>query len=626
MKKNNGSNPPCVLVVDDEESIRRVVQQTLNKTGYESFESDCAEKALRILDKTNIDVVITDIKMNGLSGIELLKLVKEKFKSDVMIMTGFAEDFTYEEIIDAGASDFIHKPFSAKELIVRLKRVLRERDLHRKIIKSQKELKAYHRELIKTLVSIIEEKDMFMKGHAERVASNCVHFIRNLDIPQIPLEKIYFAGLLHDIGKVYLPKDAFKKTEKLSKDHLNMVHQHPIMADKILSNNDLLKDIAPVIRHHHEAFDGTGYPDNLCGEEIPLMARILNIVDCYDNLTSDSPYGPALSNKEALEELVKNSGKFFDRNLVNDFLKHMEEPADSSVEEANTADSSEINGGNESQNIRNMLMEIIKSYKTGEIALPVLPNIVQEIQDVINSDNSTVDDLARVIEKDGAISIRLITIANSPIYRGTEKFTTVKEAVPRLGAKEIQNIVTAIVARNLYKSKNTQFKLLMEKLWTHSLASAYAAREIAGKLRLGNEDQFFFMGLLHDIGKLPLLKSLSETFSNNNIPDISDIVSNIQAIHSGFGGFILNRWGYGNEFVDIAVNHENPDFCETTEKSIMVISLGNLMAHKTGYRLSDDVIEFPEAELMKRLDISSENFIMTQEKLEKIMQESAGIF
>ena len=105
-----------------------------------------------------------------------------------------------------------------------------------------------------------------------------------------------------------------------------------------------------------------------------------------------------------------------------------------------------------------------------------------------------------------------------------------------------------------------------------------------------------------------------------------DVLSNIQAIHSGFGGFILDRWGYGKEFVDVAKHHENPELCDATEKSTMVVCLGNLLAHKIGYSLSDDAIEFPEAELATRLNISPDNLMMTQEELKNIMQDSAVIF
>ncbi len=236
-------------------------------------------------------------------------------------------------------------------------------------------------------------------------------------------------------------------------------------------------------------------------------------------------------------------------------------------------------------------MKICEKYKNGEIELPVLPKIVQEIQSVIKNPVSTADNLIRVIERDAAISIRLISIANSPIYRGTDKYTTVREAVPRLGVKEIQNIISAIATKSLYETKNQRFRKLMEKLWFHALASGYCARAIAKNLMFGDQDKIFFMGLLHDVGKLPLLKSLSEVFSNNESPNMEEVVSNVQAIHSSFGGIMLDRWGFGKEYIEIAKQHDKEEFPDTTDKAVLIVSLANLLTRKLGYSLFENDAE-----------------------------------
>lgn len=622
MKDNNNLDHLHILIVDDEELIRQSLQQTVNRIGYDCSTSTDGKEALTVLENRSVDVVITDIKMEGMDGIELLKRVKEKHDADVIVMTGYTGDYTYEEIIETGASDFVLKPLSAGELIVRLKRVMRERSLKAEMTKAHNELKSSHKELVRTLVALIEEKDMLMKGHAERVASNGVHFSRKLGFSKNVIEKIYFAGLLHDLGKVYLPRELLIETHQQGEEDIKRLQQHPVFAEKILSNISMLKHILPIIRHHHEAFDGSGYPDGLKGDNIPIEAQILGLVNSFDNMTSAGSNGNSLTEQEALEKLAKNANRQFDPGFVNDFVLFKKETMDGFNEPVTGGASGEVEEKEMKGGIRDALKRIMQKYKNGEIELPVLPKIVQEIQGVIKNPVSTVDNLIRVIEKDAAVSIRLISIANSPIYGGTDKYTTVREAVPRLGVKEIQNIISAIATKSLYETKNEHFRKLMEKLWFHSLASGYSARAIAKSLRLGDQDKIFFMGLLHDVGKLPLLKSLSEVFSNNGSPDMQEVNSNIQAIHPNFGGIILDRWGFNKEFIEIARQHEKEEFPESTEKAILVVSLANVLTRKLGYSLLENDIDPSETASAKRLELDPETLDTIFEKTEQIMQDS----
>ena len=621
MKDNNSLDHLHILIVDDEELIRQSLQQTVNRSGYNCSASKDGKEALAVLDNRSVDVVITDIKMEGMDGIELLKRVKEKHDADVIVMTGFAGDYTYEEIIETGASDFVLKPLSAGELIVRLKRVLKERSLKDETVKAHKELKTSHKELVRTLVTLIEEKDMLLKGHAERVAGSGVHFSRKLGFNKNVIEKIYFAGLLHDLGKVYLPKKLLEAHQQNEAD-IKRLQQHPVFAEKILSNISMLKHILPIIRHHHEAFDGSGYPDGLKGDNIPIEAQILGLVNCFDNIMSAGSNGNNLSEQESIEKLAKKANRQFDAGLVNDFVLFKKETVaglnEPVINEAsNEAEEKETKGG-----IREALFGIMQKYKNGEIELPVLPKIVQEIQSVIKNPVSTVDNLIRVIERDAAISIRLISIANSPIYRGADKYTTVREAVPRLGVKEIQNIISAIATKSLYETKSGHFKKLMEKLWFHALASGYCARAIAKNLMFGDGDKIFFMGLLHDVGKLPLLKSLSEVFSDNGSPNMEEVVSNVQAIHSSFGGIMLERWGFGKEYIEIAKQHNKEEFPDSTEKAVLIVSLANLLTRKLGYSLFENGADPSETAAAKRLELGPETLNTIFEKTEQIMQDS----
>lgn len=477
-------------------------------------------------------------------------------------------------------------------------------------------------ELIKTFVSLIEEKDKYLKGHSETVASGCVRFCTKLGFPKKEVEKSYLAGLLHDIGMVFLPREVIQRPGKITDDEFVLVKQHPVTAEKILSNLSIFSNILPIIRHHHERYDGTGYPDNLKGDEIPLMARILHLVDGWESMVADRSYREALSRKEAAQELEKNAGTQFDPKLVKAFLEYIRPGEDS--EEPGIEERKE-----EPHNpIQEIVLKVIQKFKRGEIELPVLPKVVQEIQQVMNDQNSTAEDVARAVEKDPVISMRLIAVANSPIYRGTEKIQTVKQAVPRMGIKETQAVVTAIANKNLYRTSNEYFQTLMNKQWLHSLASAYGSRIIAQKLALPNLEQYFFMGLIHDIGKAPLLKNLAELASGNGDLNKSDILTGVQDYHSSFGGALLKRWGFSKDYVRVVTQHEKEDnFTPETEKPILVVNLANMMATKIGYGSTDNKeIDLAALESVGLLHLDLEALADLSGELVKIMEESAHIF
>ena len=473
-------------------------------------------------------------------------------------------------------------------------------------------------EVVKTLVSLIEEKNVYMRGHAQRVASNCVFFSRKLNFSKNDIEQIYFAGLLHDIAMVYIPIEIFEKSGKLDENEIAIVKQHPVMAEKVLSNLSRFQAILPIVRHHHEAFDGSGYPDGLKGDEIPLGARVLSLVDSYDAMTSARSDRPAMSIEAALRQIVEYAGKQFDKSLVKDFIEFINDTAGShkrgDEEEKDKVAAQEIVAG------------IVKRFKDGNIDLPVLPKVVQEVQNVINEPKSTATDMAKVVEKDAVISVRLIFICNSPVYRGTEKFYSVGQAIPRLGFQETRSIVTAIANKSLYETKNVQFRMLMEKLWLHSLACGYASRAIAKKVKFRHAEQVFLMGLIHDIGKPPLLKVLGETLPQNELPPMADIIESIQKAHTAFGRDILDRLGFAQNFSRIALGHEGPNFNPKTEKDILIVNLANNIARKIGYSIFDDEVDLLKLKSAELLQIDQDTLAAIGEEVKNMIQDTAHIF
>jgi len=282
------------------------------------------------------------------------------------------------------------------------------------------------------------------------------------------------------------------------------------------------------------------------------------------------------------------------------------------------------------ENIKNITLRLVESIvtelKEGKFIMPVLPQIVQELQNVIKKPNSTNDDLATVIEKDAVVSFRLITVAGSYIHRGRKKIRTVKEAIPRLGSKETLNIVMTITNKQFYEIKNNRFKHLMEKLWLHSLCCAYGAKAIAQRLDLEDLEKFFLMGLIHDIGKVLILQALDDEIPADKNIDMQDLINSIQETHNGLGGVLLRHWRFPKEFISVATLHEDPMAFPHVAKSVLVTHIANILTRKIGYSLFEEDVDLGSLKAAKRLKLSGESLEVIGQEIVGLMHEAAAAF
>lgn len=469
----------------------------------------------------------------------------------------------------------------------------------------------------KTLVALIEEKDPFLRKHSERVASNCANFCEEYKIVgKDDIETIYFAGLLHDIGIVAIPIKLLHRTEPLTDEEMIQIKKHPVSGEKVLSNLNFLENILPLVRHHHEAFDGTGYPDSLEGDNIPLGARVLGLFNYLDNLVFPRTADKALSLEDALVEINGKAGQLFDQDLIQNFI---------TFAEAHAGKSDDYMQKREADTMRGVFAEILAKFKAGKINPPIMPQVVREMQSVIKQPNSTPEQLAHVIEKDPTISLRLISVSNSAVYRGITEIRNVKNAIPRLGLKEALNIVMAIANKNLYESKNVKFKILMDRLWVHALACAYGSKLIAQTLKLDDLEKYFLMGLIHDIGKILLLNAFSEVSRGQSLR-MDAIQTNIQEAHIGLGSMLLKRWGFDAEFINVINHHEDVEFSPDTVKEIMVVHLANMLTRQIGFSLFEEEVDFAELQSATILKMEPEKMEGIGEEVKNIISDVAHLF
>jgi len=476
-------------------------------------------------------------------------------------------------------------------------------------------------ELISAFVTVIEEKDIVFRGHGERVAAHCVNLARKIHLPKREIDTLYLAGKLHDIGKVYIPSEIIHSPGELSESEQSFYRQHPVIAERIISRISIFKDLLPIIRYQSEYFDGSGYPDGIKGESIPIGARILCIANSYDTLTSASPNKPVMNMNDALNELCNEARSKFDPNLVGVFSEMVQETSSSLGRTSDEPTSI----------VRETIHKIFNKFKTGQVELPVIPSIVQKIRDTLSSSNSSIDVLAKLLEMDPVISVRLITVANSVVYRRGEKVLTVRQAVPRLGTKETESIVMAIINKSMYETNAPELRDLMQRLWMHSLASAFTARLISEKLSMNDVEKYFTMGLIHDIGKVPLVQGITklQSLGEESVKDLDmpTIMAILQEAHDGLGGTLLKGWDFPDEMVRITQLHEHPTLSENTEKSLLIIHLSNMLTRKIGYSLFPepdmDLANLPSARF---LNIDGETLEALGKRVMELVQSTSNAF
>jgi putative two-component system response regulator len=358
--KNNASN---VLIVDDEIGPRESLRMVL-KPNYNVYTVENGYAAIQMIQQVEMDVLTLDLKMPGMNGIETLKEIR-MISPDVMviIITGYGTLKTAIEAIRYGVFDYIPKPFNVPEILSIIDKSIQRRKLNLKVkevlgncfnqqllkepVANDSPLPEENKavadckwdeinlsdtqsclEFAKVLAYTLEEKDPYTSGHSERVCYYSDFISKRLSLSPKERSELQIASYLHDIGKIGISNRFINKKGTLTSTDWAVIKQHTRKSIELLVPLNLSSTIISYIQHHHERYDGTGYPDGLAGEKIPLGARIIAISDSYDSMTSDRPYRKPLTNGDAKSELLKNAGKQFDPKLVAlflDVLKEMEE-------------------------------------------------------------------------------------------------------------------------------------------------------------------------------------------------------------------------------------------------------------------------------------------------------------
>ena len=304
-----------ILVVDDQAANRELLDELLTTQGLKVIAVPDGPSALLELTRTQVDLVLMDVMMPNLSGFEICDKIKSNPETcliPVVLITALSEQEDRIEGIKAGADDFLTRPVDRTELLARVRSLLRLKQRTDELERAEA--------VLFTLARSIEGKDPYTHGHCERLSEGSTRLGAHLGLAEEEITALRRAGVVHDIGKVAVPDAILLKPGKLTEDEWKLMREHSVVGERICAPLKSFRLVLPIIRHHHEKLDGSGYPDGLRGDAIPMTARILQIVDVYDALTTARPYKRAFSIADAFQTMREEVDKgWWDRHIFDEF-------------------------------------------------------------------------------------------------------------------------------------------------------------------------------------------------------------------------------------------------------------------------------------------------------------------
>jgi putative two-component system response regulator len=312
---------PRILVVDDQPSIAGLMRQLLTLRGYNVVTASDAEQAEAEVRQQLPDLILSDVIMPGKSGYELCRSLKSNPATRLIpfvLITGLSDSSDKVRGIEAGADDFLNKPVLAEELIARVKSLIRLKEFTDELETADS--------VLCTLGLIVEGRDPYTEGHCERLSIHAADLGRHLGMDEDSILALKRGGYLHDLGKIAVPDEILKKGADLTPAEWQIMKQHPITGESICKPLRSLRLVLPIIRHHHEHSDGSGYPDGLTASQIPRLPRVLQVVDVYDALVTARSYKPAMPHEQAVQIMREEACRgLWDAELVEEYVSMLEQ-------------------------------------------------------------------------------------------------------------------------------------------------------------------------------------------------------------------------------------------------------------------------------------------------------------
>jgi putative nucleotidyltransferase with HDIG domain len=429
--------------------------------------------------------------------------------------------------------------------------------------------KRFH-SLANALSTALDARDPKTRGHSSRVAMYSMAILNELgyaecDKSQRELRnRIRAAGILHDIGKVGIPDSILLKDDSLTDEEYERIKQHPVMGTEILTACYGLKDLVPGVLHHHEHYDGSGYPFGLTGDDIPFMARVIALADAFDAITSDRPFRKASTHEEAIEILKGNVSANFDPLLLDALLrahakgtlKYVRLPSETMKPDAPSYD------------------EVERDFGADFETVPSLPDVLTTVNSLLDDPSASLKRIAEVLSTDSGLASRVLRLVNSAYYGLPRMVSTIALATTILGAKAIKSHVVNIAYADLMSDLggcHEEYNLL----WSHALKTATWARTIASDLDGVDPEEAFTAGLIHDIGKAICLKLRGDAYARiileaykSGKPLMGVEEEMVGFDHTLMGAWAASRWKLPEPLVNSIRWHHNPSVVQEKSEEI----------------------------------------------------------
>ncbi|HEX7314712.1 MAG TPA: HD domain-containing phosphohydrolase [Pyrinomonadaceae bacterium] len=464
--------PLKIMIVDNEPADLRRLERLFGLTSRVLC-AESGEEALRLLEQHDVALLITDLRLPGMSGTELLEHAAALRPHMVrIILTAHADAHELADAINRGqVYRYATKPWEDEDMRLTVVRALQ----HYEVTRSRHEadetnkrlarrLQAMTRGVVRAIADTLEAKDRYVYGHARRVSGYASAIGRRMRLSGPALEQLALAALLHDVGKISTPDSLLLKPAALDEQERDIVRLHSERGARLLAAVPEMEEVAAAVLHHHENYDGTGYPRGLAGERIPLASRIIHVADAYDAMTSPRPFRDALDHGRAVRALNEGAGSQFDPEVVAAFCE---------LEAL-----SQVRASIERGDFGSRFLTFARPA-----ALRVLP----------------LEELVRVVEQEPALAASVLRAANEGL-RAEDTTFSLYEACARLGADALRDIIS----RGHAEGRRTREA---EELRGHARRCAAAAMLLAEKTGALDPDEAYTAGLLHDLGEA-LLRSL----------------------------------------------------------------------------------------------------------------------
>ena len=310
-------NSEHILIVEDDNSTAASLREWLEIAGYQVTGAANGRLALKLLEQFHPDIILSDISMPEMDGYEFFEVVRAQPQLTTVPFIFLTGRSQHQDMLvgrGLGADDYITKPWQPDDLLIAIRgKLKRAQDVARA------QLHRVYKESLTVLANAIEARDAYTRGHVERVCAYAAVIARELGCTEQELSDLEFGAILHDIGKIAVPETILSKPGKLTEDERKEIRKHPETGVSMVRDISYMALAIPCIQHHHERYDGDGYPGGLTGESIPLTARVLAVADTFDAIISDRPYRRARTPAEAATEIVQEAGRQFDPRVVDAF-------------------------------------------------------------------------------------------------------------------------------------------------------------------------------------------------------------------------------------------------------------------------------------------------------------------